>query len=424
MNRILGHTKIVGLLFLALIASGLWLTMAIFSKQFTDYDRVSLESSNVGLQLPARADVKIRGVQVGEVLDMKATSDGAVLTLGLYPDQVDTIPANVTARIEPKTLFGEKYVALQVPGSPDAQHIRAGATITQTKVAAQVEQTLNDLYPLLRAVEPADLNKTLTALATALEGRGDRIGENLEILDSYLKRINPQLPALIEDLRLTARTSDLYADVLPEIATTLRNTVKTGNTLLSREDKLKKLFSDVSRFSEVTGAFLDANEENLIRVGELSAQQLRVIAKYAPEFPCMTAGIIKAGKTQAEAFRGFVLHVNLEVLPNSPREYGPQDTPVNGAKNGAYCGTLPDSPYSQKNPVKSLPNFNDGVEQDTGKGTRRVAPGGLTLAATPGGATEADLIRGMLAGMNGSEPSDLGVLLLGPMVRGTEVSLR
>lgn len=169
MNRVLGHTKIVGLLFLALIASGLWLTMAIFSKKFTDYDKVDLESSSVGLQLPARADVKIRGVQVGEVLDMKATSDGAVLTLGLYPDQVDTIPANVTARIEPKTLFGEKYVALQVPAQPEDSHIRAGATITQTKVAAQVEETLNDIYPLLRAVEPADLNKTLNALATALE---------------------------------------------------------------------------------------------------------------------------------------------------------------------------------------------------------------------------------------------------------------
>ncbi|MDQ8035322.1 MAG: MCE family protein, partial [Bordetella sp.] len=48
---------------------------------------------------------------------------------------------------------------------------------------------------------PADLNATLTALATALEGRGEQIGQNLETLDSYLKRINPQIPALLEDLK-------------------------------------------------------------------------------------------------------------------------------------------------------------------------------------------------------------------------------
>lgn len=424
MTRVFGSTKLIGLVFLAMIAGSLWLVMAIFTKKFTDYDEVQLQSSTVGLQLPRRADVKIRGVLVGEVLDMKASGEGAELTLGLYPDQVDSIPANVTARIEPKTLFGEKYVALHVPENPSADHIAAGATITQTQVAAEVEQTLNDLYPLLRAVQPADLNKTLTALATALEGRGERLGESIEILDSYLKRINPLLPDLIEDLRLTARTSDLYASVLPEIAHTLRNTVKTGNTLLSREDKLNKLFTDVSKFSEVTGAFLDANEQNLIRVGELGATQLRMIAKYAPEFPCLTAGIVKAGKLQAQAFRGFTLHINLELLPNTPREYGPQDTPVTQQKSGAYCGTLPNPPFSQQNRFTDVPDFNDGVETDTGKGTRRVAPGSMALAATPGSRREAEMVRGLISGSTGSEPTDLDVMLLGSLVRGTEVTLR
>ena len=94
---------------------------------------------------------------------------------------------------------------------------------------------LNDLYPLLRTVQPAELNYTLNALADALEGRGDKIGESLETLDSYLKRLNPQIPALIDDLRLLAKVTDTYADVVPAIAETLRNTVKTGNTLVSKE---------------------------------------------------------------------------------------------------------------------------------------------------------------------------------------------
>ena len=64
-----------------------YLTYATFTKKFTEYDRVKVETSTIGLQLPARADVKIRGVNVGEVLDMSATSDGAELTLGLFPSQ-------------------------------------------------------------------------------------------------------------------------------------------------------------------------------------------------------------------------------------------------------------------------------------------------------------------------------------------------
>ena len=69
----------------------------------------------------------------------------------------------------------------------------------------EVEKVLSDLYPLLRTVQPAEINQTLNALATALEGRGEEIGQNLETVDSYLKRLNPQIPALVEDLRMTSQ---------------------------------------------------------------------------------------------------------------------------------------------------------------------------------------------------------------------------
>jgi phospholipid/cholesterol/gamma-HCH transport system substrate-binding protein len=104
--------KVLGVAFLCLLLSGVWFTHAVFSKKFVDYDKVTLQTSRIGLQLPARADVKERGVIVGEVLDFKPTDTGAEITLGLYPDEVATIPDNVTGSILPKTLFGEKYVSL------------------------------------------------------------------------------------------------------------------------------------------------------------------------------------------------------------------------------------------------------------------------------------------------------------------------
>lgn len=167
--------KIAGVVFLCLLLAGVYLTYGIFSKKFTSYDEVKLQTSTIGLQLPARADVKIRGVIVGEVLEFDTNAEGgATLTLGIYPDELDTIPAGVTGSIVPKTLFGEKYVALVVPdGAPSDDHIEAGATIERTQVSVEVEKVLSDLYPLLRTVQPAAINQTLNAFATALEGRGD-----------------------------------------------------------------------------------------------------------------------------------------------------------------------------------------------------------------------------------------------------------
>ena len=92
-----------------------YVTYAIFTKKFVDYVPVRLTTSNVGLQLPALADVKIRGLLVGEVRRIESNGDGATLSLAIDPAQAHLIPENVSARILPKTLFGEKYVALQVP---------------------------------------------------------------------------------------------------------------------------------------------------------------------------------------------------------------------------------------------------------------------------------------------------------------------
>ena len=424
--KILHSFKILGLVFLCLVMAGVYLTYGIFSKKFVDYDTVTLDASTIGLQLPSRADVKIRGVIVGEVLGFDTTADGAQVKLGLYPDKIDTIPANVTGSIVPKTLFGEKYVSLVVPDHPASQHIEAGDTITHTQVATEVEKVLNDLYPLLRTVQPAAINQTLNALATALEGRGEEIGKNLETVDSYLKRINPQIPKIVDDLRLTANVSDTYSQVMPQIAQILRNTVKTTSTLRDRSAKLNALFTNVTSFSNTARDFLDQNGDNLIHLSRVGEEQLRVLARYSPEFPCLTKGIVNAGKLQAQAFRGFTLHIVLETLPHQPRGYTSRDVPRLGDNRGPNCLHLPNPPWSQSNPVRHQPNFNDGVDEPTGKGTDRVAPG-YYRTDLAGSRQESDLLKSLLGpalGETATDVPDLGVLLVGPLARGAEVSLR
>jgi phospholipid/cholesterol/gamma-HCH transport system substrate-binding protein len=426
--RLAQNFKLLGIVFLAMLLGGVYLTYGIFTKKFTDYDEVTLRTSTIGLQLPARADVKIRGVIVGEVLASDTVSTGAELTLGIFPSELASIPANVTGSIVPKTLFGEKYVSLVVPENPSPDPIETGTVIERTAIATEVEKVLSDLYPLLRTVQPAEINQTLNALATALEGRGELIGENLVTVDNYLKQINPQIPAIVEDLRLTAQVSDTYAAVMPEIAQILDNTIKTTGTLEDREAKVNALFTDVAAFSDTARGFLEVNGDNLIRLGDVSAAQLRVFAKYAPELNCLTRGIVEVGKLQAEAFRNFTLHIVLETLPAQPRGYTAQDVPRLGEDRGPNCLRLPNPPYSQSNPLGHQPDMNDGVDEPTGKGTSRAATDyDRSGAALPGSPEESALLKSLLGptlGVTSADVPDLGVLLVGPMARGAEVSLR
>jgi phospholipid/cholesterol/gamma-HCH transport system substrate-binding protein len=422
--------KVLGILFICLLLVGVWFTYAIFNKTFASYDEVTLQTSKIGLQLPERADVKVRGVIVGEVLGFEPSAEGAELTLGLYPGEIDQVPADVTGSILPKTLFGEKYVSLEIPegSTPSStEALQAGQTIERTEVSIEVEEVLSDLYPLLRTVQPAELNMTLNAIATALEGRGEILGENLETLDSYLKRLNPQIPLIVEDLRMTAEVSDVYADVMPEIAEILRNSITTTGTFEDQDDKVRALYQDVGAFSATSREFLDENGDNLIRLADLGSRQLRTFAKYAPGYPCLLKGIVNAGPLQAEAFRGFMLHIVLETLPNQPRGYNANDIPRFGEDRGPSCLQLPNPPWSQNNPVRHQPDFDDGVDEPTGKGTSRAAPSWSNGAGFAGSASEARLLKSLLApsmGVAAEDVDDLGVLLVAPMARGAEVSLR
>jgi phospholipid/cholesterol/gamma-HCH transport system substrate-binding protein len=431
--------KVLGIGFLALVVLFTWLTYAIFSKTFVDYDEVELQSSKTGLQLPARADIKIRGAIVGEVLDMTTEGENVSLTLGLFPSETESIPSNVSARILPKTLFGEKYVALQIPEQPSSDPIAAGDVIKESEVSIEVEKVLSDLYPLLRTVQPAELNYTLNAISTALEGRGEAIGNNFVVLNDYLKRMNPQIPEMVEDLRLLSEVSDVYRSVVPEITTTLRNSVKTGNTFIEKEQKIQALFADIAGFSNTTRDFVEQNGQNIIRLSQVSPPILGVFAKYSPEYPCLLKGITRGIPKQAQTFRGYTLHINLEMIERQPRGFTPGDDPRFGDKRGpinlGMCQRAINGVYGQNNlpPLYFVPNVNDGVDRPTGKkGQSRVAPGfaapqmDLTsgLAGTAAEREVVDAIVAPVLGVPRDEVPDVTSLLFGPLARGAEVGLR
>ena len=301
-------------------------------------------------------------------------------------------------------------------------------------MAIEVEQVLSDLYPLLRTVQPAQLNYTLTAIADALEGRGERIGENLVILDDYLQRMNPKIPLLVDDLGKLSQVSDVYADVVPEIATLLRNSVKTGNTFLSKEQSGRRRCSTTSPGSRgPAGTSSSATATTSSRLSKQGQRQLPVLAKYSAEYPCLLNGIVGAIPLQGEAFRDFTLHINLEVLPQQPRGYNPGDKPVYAERGGnqvplGQCAKAINFGYSQNNlPPRSLvPNLKDGVNYPDGQGPLRsgVRRSARATRAPAPSATVLNSITAPAMGVASDDVPDLTSLLVGPLARGAEVSLR
>lgn len=335
-----GSIRVLGAAFVALLLFLVWVTYAFFDKKFVSSEPVYITTTNTGVNLPQNADVKLRGMIVGEVRKIEPHGDGVKMTLAMKPDLLSAVPRDVSAKILPKTLFGEKYVSLIPNADASAAKMQPGDTVTQASVPIEVEELLNDAYPLLTAIDPANLSYTLTAVSDALTGRGEELGQTLVSMNSYLKELGPEVPQLVDDLKLLGTVSDGYAAAMPDLGRLLSNTVKTGNTIVEKRSELAAFFDAGTDLSNTLTDFTKANGQNLIDINRDSRPLLDVIDDYSPTFKCFLPAMEQLVPRLDSAFRDQMLNIDVKILPPTTA-YG-ADEPLAGTKadfDAASTGT-------------------------------------------------------------------------------------
>src|SRR3712207_4552399 len=263
-NRLL----VAGVAFIALMAVLIAFSIAIYQKKFDRVAMVTIQADRAGMQLAKFGDVRINGVLVGQVRSVTQNGEEAEIKVALKPDAAENIPANVGVQIVPTTLFGQKFISFTRPDQPSDDSLEDGDVIPADRVETNVElsKILADLFPLLRAVEPAQLNYTLNALATALQGRGEQLGQTMEELDAYLGAISDKLPTLKQDLISLANVADTYNLAAPDLIDLLGNLTVTSKTITEKAEDLDVFFSDLEGLATTSTRVLANNEKNLIRV--------------------------------------------------------------------------------------------------------------------------------------------------------------
>ncbi len=150
------------------------------------------------------AVVAVAGVPVGEVRSLGIDHDQVVAELALEPDV--HIRTDAVARIRARSMLGEKFVDLQ-PRSLDAPLAKDGDML-QTVQHTEIDQMVNELGPLVGALDPEALTRLTQALTEAIEEDPDRIKRMLEHADTILARgaeVSEELPGLVDETRATLR---------------------------------------------------------------------------------------------------------------------------------------------------------------------------------------------------------------------------
>jgi phospholipid/cholesterol/gamma-HCH transport system substrate-binding protein len=423
--------RLSGLVLLVVSALLIWLSLALYNKQFTTVDMVTLHTDSTGNEMQIDATVSYRGVQVGEVRSITANGSGATLELAIQPGQVSQLPANVSAEMLPTTLFGARYVALIPPASPVTQRLTADSVITQNRSsnAIELEKVLNDLLPMLTAVQPAQLSATLTAMAQALQGRGTKLGQTLDAINTYLRQFNPQLPVLDRDIAELIQVTQTYAQAAPSIVQALHDFSVTSQTVASEEAGLQSDYATVTGMASSLDTFLNKNSSNMIQLAGDSLSTLRILARYSSEFPCVLQDLVNfepyANKVFGQGTSQPGLHVNVHPEPSMGRYLPGRDAPVYGANTGPRCYPVPFPGVLASNGT-SQPAAGP-TASTAARAAAKVSVTGSAGLGLPNSPQENELINELLSpALNASPQSlpDWSSVLAGPVYRGTEVNVK
>jgi phospholipid/cholesterol/gamma-HCH transport system substrate-binding protein len=430
-GRALAAQRLWGLVFLAVLLGLVGLSIAMYNKTFTAWTEVTLQADRVGNQITQGADVKARGVIVGEVRSIRATADGTELDLRLRPDAAERIPADTSAMILPKTLFGEKFVALTYEGTDTGGRpaLADGAVIAQdrTETARETSEALDSLLPLLQTLNPEAVSTTLNAVSSALRDRGDRIGSNLVLARDYFVEFNPELPTLQRNLQGTADFADTLTAATPDILSLLDDLSAVNRNLVRDQAALDRFLRDTTGVAGTIEDFVAENEERFVRLAAEGRGPLELFATYSPSFPCLADGLAQSEAFIGDSFGGMQpgLHITLEFIANQGGYEPNADEPQYLETRGPDCFGLPNPGV----PAEDF-NFRDGFRDDQPRETTRppADDGSSPFASASFSDADADrrVINAVVApflGVEADRVPDVAHLLFGPVARGTVVGL-
>ncbi|WP_026918175.1 MCE family protein [Gordonia shandongensis] len=343
-----------------IVAALVAVALLSYNGRFQDTRTVYLNAPRAGLLLSAGSDVKLYGVVVGRVSKVTVDDDRARIEMAVDSDTLATLPVNVEAEMEPTTLFGRKYVALRMPSEPAKATLDDGATIDTSRTPVEVFDTFELLVGILDRVDPAQVNSTLTAVQTGTFERGDTLATLIDTVDEYLARFNKSLPTLQRDLRLGADNLETFADLSPDLMTTLRNLTVTSNTVVENQSQLTAFLLSFTRFGNAGNRFITDTGRPLEMAADALAPPVTALGDYGPIYPCFLEGLNTGRKYLERAFGGARSGLDIVgtlIMGDPPYRPG-VDAPRNSAgRSGPSCYGYPRAPGG---PAPGHVDFDDG----------------------------------------------------------------
>ncbi|EME16528.1 mce related protein [Rhodococcus triatomae BKS 15-14] len=381
---------------------------------FDDTVQATALLEDVGDGLPARSDVKFRGLVVGQVTEVEPAVGAGPnhVLMALNPEYAGGIPDSVTARVVPSNVFAVSSVQLVDNGPAPA--LEPGAEIPQDESleTVQLQTALTKLREIVSATSRSGSGDTVGILAALAEAT-DRRGADIVEAGRALDRITGELATVTAPTGEQSTLDALGTAVrglqtsAPDLLDALHHAVTPLRTVAEKEAALTSMLSAGTSTLTTVGTALENNTDQIIGITTQLAPVLDVVAAGSPSFsPIVVRMNNIAQKWFAEFWpRGQQNATGKFMFQLTPhRLYTRSDCPRYGALEGPSCTTAPETSAA---PV---------ITQNTADVAAPV-PGGNV--GPVGGPQEKEMLGRILGG----DLTSAGEFLLGPLARGAVVHI-
>lgn len=339
-------TGLITVLVIAAIVAG---AIVMFRGGVAPTASVTVISPRAGLVMNPDAKVKLHGAQVGKVVSIETLPDGqASLKLAMNPDDLQLIPANTGVEIASSTVFGAKFVQLVPPAEPSQKSMYAGQVLDATHTTVEINTVFEQLVSVLAQIQPEKLNETLGAMAQAIDGRGDKMGQTLVDLDALLAKIAPSLPTMSHEIAVAPGVFNAYADASSDLVETIRSATRLSDTVVDRRNDLDALLVSAIGLADVGNEVVSTNSAGVIDAMRLLAPTTNLLNQYNPALNCALKGMEPLAMGPPQPLPGVMLLDSF--LLGTERYRYPGNLPKVAATGGPQCQGLPEVGFENRPP--------------------------------------------------------------------------
>jgi len=383
------------------------------------------------------APVRFHGVKVGEISSIDPGKNSSRVTLALTDSAFDEIPRSVMARVLPRTFFGDMYVQLVLsPGAEERTETLSGGdqvVVDDGADAVNLYNVFTKLSRLIDEVRPQELTVALTAVSNAVSGRGDQHGLMIDDWWAASKEMEASVNEFIDATPEFRAVVESLERATPAVIETMGSITAISRGIVEHQGALGEFFASAVDFVSATDSFVADHRASLITVIDATGTVLSTVGENPDGISRTIAEAEKFGKAGAILFSTGRFNIKTVATFSQPMPYTAADCPEYGDLRGAQCNGR-GAEYGVgpvRKPGQGPGRVLNPPRRSTSSNTPRTSASGRPdivggpAEAKPLGELEKSLkptARKPAAGT--VTPNPATTLMLGPMVRGTEVRVR